>query len=403
MTQYGKQVISPSITLKEIYGPNHVLNPRPSYSGYGWLSKNQISLNSSTGSPFAIAGSMPVVYSNFISTKECFELYRLANLTIPSSIYEYGSAEQYQQLLNTFIKNNQKLIINYVHPPEEIPDYAYWINPQLLAYLNNKMNLQQLVPIAHIPKRETVHPSDLTSFQHSTFPFVIKAGTEQPTGGGHDVIICTSSEDLTIAHKLFSASEFVIVEEYLPILKNYCIQFAKTFDGEIIYLGVTEQITNSNGLYMGNWIEKDLEPPNRVLALGREIMEQACAMGYRGIAGFDIVETEDNRVLAIDLNFRFNGSTAPLLLSNNIFKHSKSSILLFRSWATNLPYSKVMNIYRRAINNGWLIPLYISKPYYHHHNKPVTRLSGIIAGTSKKAIRKKILPKLPRRYRYKKK
>lgn len=397
MNNSSEPVLSPSITLTEIYGEGHVLNPRPSFSDYGWLTKSKIAMDSYTGSPLAIAEDMPVICSHYISTKERYLLFQMAKLKNPSRLYVYDSADQYQNILDTLVKKNKKLIINHVHPPNEIPVSGYWIDPELLAFLNNKANLNQLVSPKHVPRRMTIQPSQLSLFRGCPHPLVIKVATDQPTGGGHDVRICSNEEDLIKAGEKFSLSEAIVVEEFVPIIKNYCVQFAKTIDGEIIYLGAAEQITTSSGFYFGNWIDKDLEPPEKVIALGREIMEHACSMGYRGIAGFDIVETEDNRVLAIDLNFRLNGSTPALLLRDSIFKHTGTSSLLFRSWTTRIPFSNVLEVCRRAIKAGFLIPLTLYKPESPPETRPFTCLSGVLAGSSRQMIRKRINPMFSRK------
>lgn len=75
--------------------------------------------------------------------------------------------------------------------------------------------------------------------------------------------IATRKEHLLWATRFFAACQSVVVEEFLRVKKNFCVQFAKTIKGEIRYLGTTEQITNAAGIYVGNWQGKEVIPPKR--------------------------------------------------------------------------------------------------------------------------------------------
>lgn len=188
-------------------------------------------------------------------------------------------------------------------------------------------------------------------------PIVIKAATDQPTGGGRHVAICHNNQEFKKAQKKFANCELIVMEEYVPIKKNYCVQFAKTFD-----------------------------------VLGQEIMKSACSMGYRGIAGFDIVLTDDDRILAIDLNFRLNGSTAALLLCQSMFKNRDASVLLFSSWKTTSKFNHFLSVCQKAIKAGYLLPLSVYNPESSPLSKSVTRLSAMLLGTSKRDIINRRLP-----------
>ncbi|WP_369436295.1 hypothetical protein [Lysinibacillus fusiformis] len=70
-------------------------------------------------------------------------------------------------------------------------------------------------------------------------------------------------------------------------------------------------MTDDNGIYEGNVIADDV--PEKVIEVGRHIMERGVAEGFVGVAGFDLIVTEVGDVQAIDLNFRQNGSTSMLM------------------------------------------------------------------------------------------
>ncbi|MDW7674706.1 MAG: ATP-grasp domain-containing protein [Bacillota bacterium] len=379
----------PSITLKDIFGPNLILNYRASFSNFGWLPKDQAQLDFYTGLPLTIAGDMPVICNSSVITKEVISLIEKGNLPIAPTLHTYRAETDYRNILNKFINEDKKLVFTHIHPPKEVKRNAYWINPQLVGFLNNKSSLEKLVPQGHAPRRIIIPPPKIEEASLSfRFPMVVKAATDEPNGGGYDVSICYNINDIEKAKNHFIACKEVIVEEYLDIAENYCVQFAKTFLGQIVYLGTTEQIINKSGLYLGNWIIKNKKLPNEVVDLGRSIMETASRLGYMGIAGFDIVVTNDNRVLAIDLNFRINGSTAALLLHQSILQNTPFSVLLFRSWKTSANWEKFIYLTNMAIDNLRLIPLAIYNPKSSPYPNAAPLLSGILIGSSKEELLK---------------
>lgn len=383
-----KSRISPTVTLLEIFGQNLILNPRPSFSNYGWLPKSQVRLDFLTGSPLTVAGALPVICNHSVITDEVMSLLEKANLEVATFPQVYHTEEEYRNLLNILGRQKKKLVFNHVHPPNEVDQEAYWINPKLISYLNNKANLNKIVPLDHVPKRATIPLSEIINGTNKLMklPLVIKAATNQSTGSGYDVIICRAPEDIKQACNYFSISKTVVMEELIDIHKIFNTQFAKTVNGQIIYLGTSEQISTPSGSYLGNWIIRDNEPPKSVLDLGRSIMECACDLGFIGIGGFDIALSKDNRVLAIDLNFRLNGSTPALLLRDSIMRIHDASVLLFRTWKASMEWKRFLFICKEFIESKYLIPISIYNPLSSPYSCSPLLFSGVIIGSSREDI-----------------
>ncbi|UNC92230.1 hypothetical protein [Candidatus Contubernalis alkaliaceticus] len=384
----NKSKILPVVTLFDIFGKDFILNSRASSSDYRWLPKN---LDFLTGPPLTIAGNMPVICSYSVAAEDVITLMKSANLEVNPILHVYRSYKEYRDLAAYFLSQKKKIVFNYPHPSSEFNKEGYWIDPKLVKFLNNKANLERLVPKEHVPKRIIVHPSEIikTANKFNKLPLVIKAATDQPTGGGCDVIICKDRNDINNAWDYFQTCSTVVLEEYIEINQNYNLQFAKTINHQIIYLGASQQISNPTGHYLGNWLVKNNEPPGLLIQLGRLIMERACSLGFMGIVGFDIVISKENRVLAIDLNFRINGSTPALLLKESIFKIHNASVLLSRSWKPNMNWNKFKLTCQNAIESGYLIPISIYNPLVDSNSHSIPHISGILIGSSKEDILKK--------------
>lgn len=383
--------ISPSVTLFEIFGRNLILNSRPSFSNYGWLPDSQAKLDFLTGSPLTVAGALPVICSYSVITEEVFSLLEKANLEVAASPHVYRTEEDYNKLLNRFSSKKQKIVFNHVHRPNEVDQKAYWIDPKLIGYLNNKANLSKIVPSGYVPRRAIIPSGKIqnVTYEFMKLPLVIKAATNQSTGSGYDVIICRDPKDILRAHSCFNICEAVVVEEHIDIQKIFNTQFAKTVSGQIIYLGTSEQISGPSGNYLGNWITGPETPPNSIVELGHSIMERACQSGFIGIGGFDIALSKDNRVLAIDLNFRLNGSTPALLLRDSIMKIYAAKVLLFRNWKASMDWSRFLLICQEFIESKYLVPISVYNPLSSPYPDSDVLFSGVIVGSSRKDILQK--------------
>ncbi len=386
-----KVKISPSITLCDIFGQNLVLNPRPPFSTRAWLPKDPVKLDFLTGSPLSVAGNMPVICNSSVITNEITSLMERANVEIAPFLHTYHTEKGYKYLLNKFVRQDKKLVFNHIHPVDEAAHGGYWINPELLSYLNNKANLQKIVPTDHVPLRLTVPPNQLNKVIPSLIklPLVIKAVTDQSTGAGYAVSICSSAADVREAADYFRSCKMVVVEEFIEIDKVYNVQFAKTADGRLIYLGASEQITNLSGGYLGNWLYINHEPPKLLLEISHSIMKYASRLGFVGIGGFDIAMSKQNRALVIDLNFRLNGSTPALLLGNSIMLTHNASVLLFRTWNAGMEWKQFVSVCKDLMENNSFIPISIYDPSSSPYPNSRPLISGVLVGYSKQDILKK--------------
>jgi hypothetical protein len=301
-------------TLSEVLGPEPVFVPRPSFSGQDFLRRprDDPDRHSWTANFLSVLGDLDSVCAVGAATPEALELLSEAGLPHRPRVLEYRDAASYLGLVRSLARRGRRLVLQHIHPANEIPRSAYWIDRKLLGWLNNKANLPRLVPAAYLPQRRVVRRSSLGGLDPSpTRPLVLKVATPWSSGGGIGVAIVRGRQQLRGTAKRLAPSRWVVVERMLPFVRTLCLTYAGNDDG-IEFLGAPEQIVDEHGRYEGSWFS-DRHPPDEAVEVGREIMTRAVTWGYRGIAGFDCGLLKDGRVVVFDLNFRLCGSTPGLL------------------------------------------------------------------------------------------
>jgi hypothetical protein len=186
---------------------------------------------------------------------------------------------------------------------------------------------------------------------------VIKAATDESTGGGFDVVICRSEQDLVCAMSVFSVCREVVVESYMDICRNLCLHFSVTRDGCIEYLGFAQQVSDEMGRYRGNWIESEAACPPAAIAMGFDIMHSSFVRGYYGVAGMDVAVLPDGSCKVFDLNFRGNGSTPAVLYARGVQEKYAGSVIRFRRFIAAGSYQEMLAAAYRAMAANLLLPL----------------------------------------------
>jgi hypothetical protein len=379
MSSRARTAIEPSLTLGAVFGPGHVFSPRASHTPYGWLPRDPAVLDFLTGGQLAVAGDLPVRCSRAVCTPRVLRLLESAGLEVSAPLETYEGEADY---LEGLLAPGRRIVVQHLHPPGEIPADRYWIPPELLARLNNKANLAELAPPGHVPARR-VEPAE--AIPGAKLPVVVKAASDRSSGAGVDVVICTRPEDLAHAAAYFAGTGQVVLEELVDVVSNFCVQFAITADGRLVYLGSGEQVVDAAGRYLGNWIGPQDEVPETAVEVGWAIVERGRELGYRGIAGFDVVVTRDGRTLAIDLNFRVNGCTVGMLLHAGLAQAMGAPVARFRSWQAPAGVD-LFAVAAAAVERGDLVPLAAYDPEAEPQREAPARLSGLLVGASREEV-----------------
>jgi len=131
--------------------------------------------------------------------------------------------------------------------------------------VNNKANLEKLVPQGNTPLRKKIVisidqnlPIEAPKWNP---PVVIKAVTDETTGGGVDVRICHDGNDIQkplIFHGLPLCGGRGNIWIFGGIM---CLHYCVTAEGVIDYLGFAEQVSDETGIYLVTRLKSDANVP----------------------------------------------------------------------------------------------------------------------------------------------
>lgn len=380
--------LRPTFTLGEIFGSDIVYSQRISPITCTWLPFDEMSRDTMTGAALAVTGDMPHICSAAVATPAGLQLIRDAGLPVPGKeLLRYSDKADYVRLLRELSRAGKKVAAQYRHDESELPGTNSWIQPSVLSFVNNKAHLESLVAAAQLPRRAVIPLAELASYiSRQPLPIVVKAVTDEPTGAGLDVVICETAAEASRAEKVFGVCSFVIVEEFLQIARNLCLNYAVTSKGEIIFLGSAEQICDHHGLYLGNWLGKSIEAPPEAIEVGRKIVAKGFTFGYSGLAGIDMAVLTDGRLKVFDLNFRVNGSTTPLLLAGSVMKRYGKPLIKVDRFVGTSDYREMLAVIYGELEKGQLVPFASYDPASGGHQGGQPRLIALLLGESKEEI-----------------
>lgn len=380
MKRWGR--LHPSLTLADIYGPGHVYTARAPERTAIWIAPDRDDFT--TGIALTVAGSLPIICHESVSTPAVLDLLHDAGVPCDGPHRRYEDANGYRRHIQEISRQGERLVMKHVHPLDEVPSDACWMDSQLLGYLNNKGNLAALVPTEAVPARRLVPIREILDLAERDIskPVVLKIPSDLPSGGGSAVALCRSSDELRQKLTQLGGLSAVIVEEFLTIARNMCLNYT-THQNQIKFLAAADQIVDAAGAYQGNWL-KPVQPPAEAIAIGLVIMEKAVALGYRGVAGFDMAVLPDGRIKVLDLNFRLNGST-PALLFQDALSEALGSVWEGRlaTWQNSGCFKAFVEAARTANRAGWLLPLAV---WDAQNRGGRARLRGVLLGATRAEI-----------------
>jgi hypothetical protein len=380
--------LTPAPTLAEVFGPGVVYVPRRSPNLAGWSPPQPGQVDFLTGLQVGLAGGMPYVACAATVTPIALELRAEGGLPSTANLHTYRTIEEYLPLLARLVRDGHHVAAQRVHPDTEIPPECAIPSMALLGELNDKGNLDALVPAGLAPARRTLAVRDLpeaSALLSSGRPVVLKAATRQPSGGGHGVWICRAPGHVETARESLRGEERVVLEEFLDIDATFCVHGVVYPDGRCDTIGSAEEVVR-DGRWLGNWhdAQGDLVPED-VLAAVLQIIRGAADRGYRGITGVDVARLADGSWRVLDLNFRVNGSTAGAWLRGAIQRSRGHAVMRGRGWSCPGGFARMCQVTRDAIRRGTLIPFGCYDPDAGDMGG-LARMSGLLLGESRDAI-----------------
>jgi len=382
--------LQPTLTFADIFGTELLYSPRASPNACTWLPRDAAVLDMLTGNQLTILGTMPVLCAAGVSSPEALGLLHDAGFQVPAAPYRYRDGTDYLGLVSDLSESGRRIVVQHVHPITELAPDACWVPPAILSFLNNKGSLAELVDAPYRPARVIVATDRLmAALSPADFPVVVKAVTDESTGGGIDVLICGTADELDRAAVYFGACANVVVEDFIKIRRNLCLNYGVTVAGRITYLGCAEQVSDAQGRYHGNWIDAESEAPAVAVEAGVRVVRAGLDRGYWGCVGVDMAVKEDGRVVVFDMNFRLNGSTAALLLAESVRSSLGQPVIRLRSWRGKGTYREMLRAAYIAMGKGLLLPLNSYDPVAGRQPHAPPRMAGLIVGGSRAEVKER--------------
>jgi len=316
----GMLGLEPRCTLADVYGEDVVYLARPDPRATGWIPGRPWDHDVATGFTLPHAGPLTLLCWSQCLHPSIQRLYADLGLDWPARVVAYDDEAGYAARLDAFSAAGRTIVPGFFHDPEHLPAKRWWVPPPLVSRLNNKRALAEFVSPEHVLPRQVVARRDLPTAGREALPCAVKVVTDLGSGGGVDVRICHTAEDLASAGEAFRKVEEVVVEAWVPDVRIHCAQFAAHADGRLTALGASEQICGPDGRPRGNWVEADARFETDLQRVAHPIVDAARAKGYVGLAGFDLARTPEGRIFVLDLNFRLNASTGGLLFADALLE-----------------------------------------------------------------------------------
>jgi len=390
MSGLSKMVLRPpKFTLFDLCGPGCVFNSKVPDNAASWSFPDRSVADAVTGNQLAVLGEVTVLCSAGVANHAGLELLREIGFDINSEIIAYTDDTDRINCMKSLAERGFIFIDQHVQPDARRRPGRTWVESSVLSFLNNKGNLHHVVPAPYLPLRERCESSLLSRHarRRGHLPVVIKAVTDFSCGSGIGIRICAKDEDIDLAQAYFSECDNVIIEDYLSMEKNLCVNYAVFPEGRIEYIGAAQQILKSDSEYLGNWLEPDVNVPVQLVETGLHVMAKAWHMGYRGFAGFDAAVFEGGSFYIYDLNFRFNGSTAPLLLYDALVEYTQLSVAKYAVWKYTGRFSQMITALERALERFQFVPISIYDPGDNKDARPQVR--AMLFGASREEVAEK--------------
>jgi hypothetical protein len=313
-------MLAVAVALSDLWPGDAVVVQRVADDSLDWLRQTLMWADRSSAAPIPFVGGLPIVCHEAAVRPAAMQLLQDCGLRSPSEIVSYHDFEDMRGIVADQVGHGRRIGITYTSRRLLAPAEAYVNHPELVADVNDKANLASLLPPEAVLARCIVPrdalPATLEA-RRAGLPFVLKASSRLGSGGGSDVLICRSPDDLEAAEHKFAHAERVVIETFCDFAATWCLHFA-VGDGGVVYCGAAQQICDERGTYHGNWCGPGPGPGDEAIEFARHAAQAGRSRGYRGFVGVDVGRTEAGRCFGFDLNFRNNGSTPQVVLRDAI-------------------------------------------------------------------------------------
>lgn len=349
-------LLEPHVSTGLLYPDNAAFMARTDLQQTRMLGYKPLNLDAVTTTLLGILGAMPTVRHLSGATDEILTFLTDAGLSITEDMHLYESGPQAEAIADDLVRQGKQLVWPYPLRVGRFPDTAHLVAPNLWQRLNSKECMADLVPAGALPVRRIL-PTTQLSADLPERPAYLKAAGQAATGWGYAVRYVVSDADVVAARDEFAAQdvERVIIEQAVDVIACWCANLS-VVDAGTTYLGAAEQVFSAPARQSGSVIDPAVAFPEQGIALALQIAKSAARQGFRGICGIDIGLTRDGQLVAFDPNFRFNSSTAQVLLHPAAAARSGLAVSVSFSGQSMRPMADVIAQVSGPVADGWFVP-----------------------------------------------
>ncbi len=348
--------------LEPVVGAERLLPPDAAFMARSDLHQTRLlgyrprNLDAVTTVLLGLLGARPTVRHRSGATDEILTFLAGSGLRIEEEMHLFETADEAEAIADRLIARGKRLFWYYPLREGRFAEDAHVVPPVLWARLNNKEHLGDLVPAGALAKRR-VMPLAQLGHDLAERPAYLKAAGQAATAWGFAVRHVCTDDDVTAARADFTEQgvERILVEEAVDVTTCWCANLS-VLDTAVTYLGAAEQTFSTPTRQSGSVIDPEVPFPAAGVSLALEVAAAAHREGFRGVCGLDIGQARDGRLIVFDPNFRFNASTAQVLLHPAAVARSGLGVSTSFAAQPALPISEVIARIAGPVADGWFVP-----------------------------------------------
>ncbi len=325
------------------------------------------------------AGAMAFIAHEAASTDLALDFISHCGLPRPENLCRYRTETEGAEQAGKLMDLGGLLVHNFGTLPQLQDRAGHLVPLAQYLHLNAKTALAEFVPQQYLPQRRVVAVADLARISEADagLPVYLKVGGAVSNGGGGAVRWCETREqlDTVIAEfcRRLPAQTPVVIERDYGAIPSWCAGVSVLDDG-VRWLGASLQLFSSPGRQAGNVMAVE-GCPAELEPIAMEIGKRAHALGYRGVAGFDIGVRCDADAVVFDLNFRPNSSTGLWLAGPGALDRTGLGVARSFYFRFDGPLEHMLDVVETEAALGRIIPgsIFDAQAYKQTSDDPSTR------------------------------
>lgn len=300
----------------------------------------------------------PTVRHRAGATEGILRLFDDAGIDISEDMHLYHSADEAEEAAARLIDAGHRLYAIYPLPHGRWPDAAQVVPPAVWHALNAKAGIAALFDPGHLAHRQVLTVSAARARPFAG-PVWVKLGGAVATALGYGLRFCPDAAAyaaaITALADLDGTGAPIIVEDHVAIGTCWCANIVVTSE-TTLFAGSAAQVFAAPGQQIGNRIDPDDPMPDAAIPIVTAAGEAARRLGFTGVAGLDLGQAGDGRIVVFDPNFRMNASTPQILFHPAAAARSGLAVSQSLALTTGLPMPVILARLRGMVRDHLFVP-----------------------------------------------